>query len=50
MQVGEGILRDLRAGSAAQEKSNFRVLDGFGGSLVERSLGARITRFSLQWG
>jgi hypothetical protein len=46
VEVGEGILGDLGTGGAPQEEGSFGVLDGFGGFLVERTLGARIARFS----
>lgn len=49
VQVGEGVLDDLRAGCAAQEEGRLGVLDGFGGFLVEGAFGARVAGFSGGW-
>lgn len=46
IEVGDGVLGDLRAAAAAQEEGGFGVLDGLGGLLVERPFGARVSRFS----
>lgn len=45
-EVGKGVLGDLGAGGAAEEEDGFRVLDGFGGALLEGPLGAGVARFS----
>lgn len=45
-EVGEGVLRDLRAGGAAEEEAGLGVLLLLGGALLEGALGAGITGFS----
>lgn len=49
VQVGEGILHDLRARGAAQEEARLGVLDGLGGLLLEGALGAGVAGFSRRW-
>jgi hypothetical protein len=46
IQVGQGILNDLRAGCAAKEEGGFGVLKGLGGLFVEGTFAARVARFA----
>jgi hypothetical protein len=46
VEIGDGVLRDLRAGAATQEEGGLGILNGFRSFLVERSFGARVARFS----
>ena len=39
-------MHDLGAAGAAEEEGGFGVFDGFGGFLVEGSLGARVAGFA----
>jgi len=46
VEVGEGVLNDLRAGCAAQEERGFGILCRLRSFFVLGSLAARIARFS----
>ena len=46
VKVGKGILNDLRAGCATEEKGSFGVLGGFGSFFILGTFAARIARFS----
>ena len=46
IQIDQSVLGDLRAGGATQEEGLLGVFDGLGRTLVERTLGARITGFA----
>lgn len=46
VEIAESILYDLRAGSVAEEKGGFGVLDRLGCFFVEGTFAARIAGFS----